>query len=141
MGGGCTVFKKSFYVQTRSRFEVVKITESVEEAVRVSGIREGFVLVFVPHATAAVVLNEYEPRIVEDYVTWVRRVIPPGGGWKHDEVDDNAHAHLASAFIGQSRVLPVSGGLTVRGTWQEVLLLEFDGPRRRTIVVEVVGCE
>jgi len=130
-----------FYVQTRSRFEVVKITESVEEAVRESGIREGFALVFVPHATAAVVLNEYEPRIVEDYVTWVRRVIPPGGGWKHDEVDDNAHAHLASAFIGQSRVLPVSGGLTVRGTWQEVLLLEFDGPRRRTIVVEVVGCE
>lgn len=141
MGGGCTVFRRMFYVQTRSRFEVVKITESVEEAVRESGIREGFALVFVPHATAAVVLNEYEPRIVEDYVTWVRRVIPPGGGWKHDEVDDNAHAHLASAFIGQSRVLPVSGGLTVRGTWQEVLLLEFDGPRRRTIVVEVVGCE
>jgi len=134
------VFKKSFYVQTRSRFEVVRITENVEEAVRESGIREGLVLVFVPHATAAVILNEYETGIVEDYITWVKKVIPPGGGWKHDAIDSNAHAHLASAFIGQSRALPVSGGLLVRGTWQEVLLLEFDGPRRRTVVVEVVGC-
>jgi len=134
------VFRRSFHVQTKSRFEVVKITENVEEIVHESGIREGFALVFVPHATAALILNEYEPRIVEDYITWIKRVIPPGGGWRHDEIDSNAHAHIASAFIGQSRVLPVSEGLPVRGTWQEVLLLEFDGPRRRTVVVEVMGC-
>jgi secondary thiamine-phosphate synthase enzyme len=138
--GGCRTFKKEFRVQTKSRFDVIKVTEVVEEAVRESGIREGFALVFVPHATAAVILNEYEPRIVEDYITWIRRVTPPGGGWRHDEIDSNAHAHLASAFIGQSRVLPVSEGFLVRGTWQEVLLLEFDGPRSRTLVVEVVGC-
>ncbi len=134
------MFRGSFHVQTRSRFEVVRITGNVEEIVRESGIREGFALVFVPHATAALILNEYEPRIVEDYITWIKRVVPPGGGWRHDEVDSNAHAHIASAFIGQSRVLPVSEGILVRGTWQEVLLLELDGPRRRTVVVEVIGC-
>jgi secondary thiamine-phosphate synthase enzyme len=138
--GGCRTFRKTLHVQTKRKFDVIKVTEVVEGAVRESGIREGFALVFIPHATAAVILNEYEPRIVEDYITWIKRVIPPGGGWKHDEIDSNAHAHLASAFIGQSRVLPVSEGLLVRGTWQEVLLLEFDGPRSRTLVVEVVGC-
>lgn len=83
------MFRRSFHVQTKSRFEVVKITENVEEIVHESGIREGFALVFVPHATAALILNEYEPRIVEDYITWIKRVIPPGGGWRHDEIDSN----------------------------------------------------
>ena len=136
---GCRVYSKTYHVETRRRFEVVKVTELVEEAVRESGVRDGGALVFLPHAAAALALNEYEPRIVEDYLTWVRREIPPGAGWRHDEVDDNAHAHIASLIIGQSRMLPVSGGRLLRGNWQEVLLLEFDGPRRRSIVVQVWG--
>lgn len=135
----CRVYSKAYAVETKNRFEVVKITRIVEETVSESGIRDGHVLVFVPHATAAVAINEYEPRIAEDYLLWVKNVIPPGAGWRHDEIDDNAHAHIASLVIGQSRVLPVSEGRMVRGTWQEVLLLEFDGPRRRTIVVQVHG--
>ncbi len=135
----CRAYSRTHSVETRSRFEVVRITEMVESVVRESGIREGYVLVFVPHATAAVATNEYEPRIVEDYISWVRRVIPPGAGWRHDEIDDNAHAHIASLLIGQSRILPVSEGRVLRGTWQEILLLEFDGPRRRSVVIQVCG--
>lgn len=136
---GCKVYTKTYTVETKSRFEVVRITRIVEEAVSESGVENGHVLVFVPHATAAVAVNEYEPRIVEDYLLWVKNVFPPGSGWKHDEVDDNAHAHIASLVIGPARVLPISNGRTVRGAWQEVLLLEFDGPRRRTVVVQVQG--
>ncbi len=133
------VYSRTYSVETRSRFDVIRITEIVESAVRESGIREGHVLAFVPHATAAIATNEYEPRIVEDYVAWFKRAIPPGAEWRHDEIDDNAHAHIASLLVGQSRMLPVSEGRIVRGAWQEVLLLEFDGPRRRTVFVQVCG--
>ncbi|MCS7099049.1 MAG: secondary thiamine-phosphate synthase enzyme YjbQ [Sulfolobales archaeon] len=132
---------KKHFVDTKNRFEVVRITKLVEDAVKESEIREGHVLVFTPHATAAVAVNEYEPRIVEDYITWIKRVFPPGAGWRHDEIDSNAYAHIASLVIGQSRVLPVSGGYVIRGTWQEILLLEFDGPRRRDIVIQVCGVQ
>lgn len=137
----CRVYSRVYSVETRGRFDVVRITEMVESAVRESGVREGQVLVFVPHATAAVALNEYEPRIVEDYISWIKKNIPPGAGWRHDEIDDNAHAHIASLLVGQSKVLPVSGGRVARGTWQEVLLLEFDGPRRRSVLVQVYGTQ
>lgn len=136
---GCRVFIKEYDIKSRNRFDVINITHLVEDAVKESKIANGFVLVFAPHATAAIAINEYEPRIIEDYISWVRKVIPPSAGWKHDEIDDNAHAHIASLVIGQSKVLPLSGGKLVRGTWQEVLLLEFDGPRRRTLVVQVYG--
>ncbi|MEM2207952.1 MAG: secondary thiamine-phosphate synthase enzyme YjbQ [Sulfolobales archaeon] len=133
------VYSKTYSVESRNKFEVVKITRIVEDSVLESGIRSGYVLIFVPHATAAIAVNEYEPRIVEDYLSWIKRAIPPRAGWRHDEIDDNAHAHIASLVIGQSRVLPVIDGRVARGTWQEVLLLEFDGPRRRTVIVQVHG--
>jgi len=127
------------YVETHRRFEVVNITHIVEDVVRKSGVKNGMCLVYVPHATAALIANEYEPRIVQDYITWVTKNIPPGAGWRHDEIDDNAHAHIASAFISTSRTFPVINGRLIRGTWQEILLLELDGPRRRRVVVMVMG--
>ncbi len=138
--GECKVYTKTLTVSTRGKFEVLNITRRVEEVVRASGIRNGFVLVFTPHATAAIVANEFEPRIAQDYVDWVKQVFKPGGGWLHDTIDDNAHAHLASAFIGAGKVFPLVNGELIRGTWQEVLLLEFDGPRHsRRVVIQVVG--
>jgi len=138
--GECVAYFKEITLRTSSRFEVIRITDHVEKAVRESGIRDGFVVIHAPHATAAIIVNEYEPRIVSDYLTWIRRAIPPGGGWRHDEIDDNAHAHIASAIIGATRVLPVRGGRVVRGTWQEVMLVELDGPRySRRVLIEVIG--
>ncbi|OYT47976.1 MAG: hypothetical protein B6U85_03850 [Desulfurococcales archaeon ex4484_42] len=134
------VYSESFYVRTNKRFEIVRITDKVEDIVRVSGIRNGLVLVYLPHATAALIANEYEPRIVSDYIEWVRKNIPPEAPWRHNEIDSNAHAHIASAFISSSRVFPLINGELVRGTWQEILLLELDGPRNRKVLVEVLGC-
>ena len=134
------VYSESFYVRTSRRFEVIRITDRVEDVVRASGIRNGLVLVYLPHATAALIANEYEPRIVSDYIEWVRKNIPPEAPWRHNEIDSNAHAHIASAFIASSRIFPLINGELIRGTWQEILLLELDGPRNRKVLVEVLGC-
>lgn len=133
------VYSEELNVKTEKRLQVVNITSRVEEVVRKSGISEGFCLIFIPHATAALIINEYEPRIVSDYIKWITEIFRPGGGWEHDEIDDNAHAHIASSIIGSSRFLPVRKGALVRGTWQEVMLVELDGPRIRRVFVQVIG--
>lgn len=138
-GVSMKVYLEEFFVRTSKRFQVVKITERVEKAVSKSGVSEGICAVFTPHATAALIVNEYEPRIAEDYIRWVEEVFRPGGGWRHDEIDSNAHAHIASSMIGSGRFIPVSKGSLVRGTWQEIMLLELDGPRERRVVVQVLG--
>lgn len=133
------IFTKRLVIKTSKRFQIINITSEVEKAVKESGVSEGVCLIHLPHATAAVILNEYEPRIVEDYLKWIAETFRPGGGWRHDEIDDNAHAHLASSIIGSGRFIPISRGELVRGTWQEILLVELDGPRDRSVVIQVLG--
>ncbi len=130
---------EEFHVSTRPGMSVVDITSRVEEAVARSGVRNGMCLVFVPHATAAIIANEAEPGLTEDYIDLIRELFKPGGPWRHNMIDNNAHAHLASAVIGPSRIFPVIDGRLVRGTWQNIMLLELDGPRHRRVIVEVIG--
>jgi len=125
-------------VQTKQAKQVVDITQEVTSAVSESGVKEGFCLVFVPHATAGVILNEFEPNIASDYLKWLEEFFPKKN-WAHNRIDDNAEAHLKSAIIGPGELIPVSGGRLVRGTWQSIILCEFDGPRDRRVVVQVVG--
>lgn len=129
---------ETFSIKTRSGMEIVDVTELVEEAVRKSGIREGICLIHLPHATAALIANENEAGLIRDIMRKIREEFVRDG-WEHDRIDDNAHAHLASAFLGASKAFPVSSGKLVRGTWQRILLLELDGPRERRVVVTVVG--
>ncbi len=136
---GLKVYTKEFHVSTSRRFQAVRITDKVLEILRESGIKNGLLTVFLPHATAAIVANEFEPRIASDYLEWVKRYVPPDAPWRHNDIDDNAHAHIASAIIGPSRTFPVVNGSLIRGTWQEIILLEFDGPRHRRVVVQIIG--
>ncbi len=136
----CKVYTKVLRFSSGKRFQVINITPQVEQVVHDSGIKEGLVHIFVPHATAAVITNEYEPRIVSDYIEWIMKSVPPDYGWRHNEIDNNAHAHIASALIGPSRTFPIHNNEIVRGTWQEIMLLELDGPRSlRRVIVEVIG--
>lgn len=132
-------FVEEFRVSTSSRFEVVDITSRVESVVSRSGVRNGLCLVFVPHATAAVIANEAEPGLMQDYIDLIKELFKPDAPWRHNRIDNNAHAHLASAVIGPSRVFPVIDGRCVRGTWQNIMLVEMDGPRSRRVIVEVIG--
>jgi len=133
------VHHQSFEVKSSRRREVIDITEKVEEIVSKSKIKNGICLVFLPHATAALILEEDEPRLIEDIEESIEKLFPAKAGYRHDEIDDNADAHLASGFIGQSRIYPVAEGRIVRGTWQRALLIELDGPRRRDVFVTVIG--
>lgn len=125
---------ETFTVRTTKGREIIDITAKVEKVVSGSGVKEGICLIFVPHATAALVLNEYEPNLEKDFLSFFGKSFPKGD-WAHNRIDDNAEAHLASATLGQGKTLPISGSRLVRGTWQNILLCEFDGPRERKVVV------
>jgi secondary thiamine-phosphate synthase enzyme len=134
------VFFKEIRIATKKRLELVNITAEVEIELRNSGIRNGICLIYAPHATVAIIANEHEYRLMQDIVNAVEKSYPRGVGWLHDGIDDNASAHLASAFIGSSRTFPVKEGELIRGTWQDIFLLELDGPRStRRVVIEIMG--
>ncbi|MEM1611813.1 MAG: secondary thiamine-phosphate synthase enzyme YjbQ [Desulfurococcaceae archaeon] len=135
------VYTQVLKVKTSERFQLVDITGMVEEVVRNSGVSNGLVLVFAPHATAAIIVNEREPGLISDILNKVKELTEPGSPkWKHNTVDDNAHAHIGSTFFGAERVFPVVNGRLLRGTWQNIFFLEMDGPRPgREVCVVVMG--
>ncbi len=134
------MYFKELRFSTDKMYQLVDITYDVEKAVRESGVRNGICLVFAPHATAAIVANEHESGLMQDILEKIREEFPRNGGWKHNRIDDNAAAHLGSAFIGADRVFPVKDGRLIRGTWQNIFLVEMDGPRSiRRVIVEVLG--
>ena len=133
------VWHKEFTFTTGGRREIVDITREVLKAVRESGIKNGIVVVQIPHATASLVLNEAGSGLEQDILNRLDEIVPVRGGYLHDRIDDNAHAHIKAAIIGSSRVLPVADGEVVRGTWQNFLVIEEDGPRTRRCVVTVMG--
>ena len=127
-----------FSIQTAREKEILDITPGVAQAVAKSGVKEGVCLVYVPHATAGIIINEFEPKIAADYISAFDRLFPKGN-WRHNEMDNNAEAHLKSAATSPGESVPVSGSRMVLGTWQRILLCEFDGPRKRRVIVKVVG--
>jgi len=133
------VFFQTVQVSTHRRTELIDITDKIEDSVGRSQVKDGICLVYSPHSTTAIIVNENEAGLREDIVRKVCQDYPKGAGWLHDRVDDNADAHLAASFIGPAKVLPVRDGRLVRGTWQNVFLLELDGPRSRRITIEVIG--
>ncbi|MEM2974758.1 MAG: secondary thiamine-phosphate synthase enzyme YjbQ [Candidatus Micrarchaeia archaeon] len=125
---------ESFTVNTKQKTDLINITDEVERIVSKSGVKEGTCLVFVPHATAGVIINENEPNIKQDILFLLERSVQ-NKEWAHNKIDDNAEAHLKSILVGQGKSLPIHNGKLVRGTWQEIMLCEFDGPRTRRILV------
>jgi len=131
---------KKLTVSTRDRYQLIDLTGSIEEIVSQSDVQKGLCLVHASHATAAIICNENESGLVQDILRKVKEIFPPGAGYLHDRIDDNASSHIASALIGASRVFPVEDGRLVRGTWQNIFLLELDGPRsRRTVNIHILG--
>lgn len=131
------MLKEISFPTAKSR-ELVNITDQVERAVEESGVDEGHCLVFAPHATAAILLNEDEAGFKADVETLLEKWIPKGN-WQHDVIDNNATAHLAASMIGQSKVLPLDSGKLQRGTWQEIFFAELDGPRQnRKVIISII---
>ena len=128
-------------VRTTERRQLVEITAKVSEAVRASGVADGAVLVYCPHTTAAITIQENaDPDVVHDLLLALENAVPgrpTRGAFRHAE--GNSDAHVQSSLIGASQLIPLSGGQLVLGTWQGVWLCEFDGPRQREVVVQVLA--
>jgi secondary thiamine-phosphate synthase enzyme len=126
-------------VRTTKHTSVVNITPQVKDIVSKSGVKDGLCIVYVPHTTACVFVNEgADPDVVKDIVYMVEKLIPwqdPG----YDHSEGNSAAHIRSAIIGNSRVIPVVEGRLALGTWESIFLAEFDGPRERKVIVKVIG--
>lgn len=124
-------------VKTNSKNALVDITEKIREAVRKSGIKNGICHLYAPHTTAAITINEnYDPSVGVDIVGEMNKLIPMNGHYQHQE--GNAAAHIKSAIIGSSRSVFIENGNLVLGTWQGIFFCEFDGPRRRKVLMKIL---
>ena len=130
---------KEVEIKTNDRIEIIDITDRIENIVKESSYSKGILLLYVEHTTSAITINEYEPNLVDDLKKIIIDIFKPGGNWHHNEIDNNAHAHLASSFIGNSRVLFIDSNRIVMGTWQRILFIELDGPRKRMIKIVYMG--
>ena len=134
---GFKVFSTMYGFSTRGAVEFVDLTGRVGEAVLKSGVRNGLVHVFAPHATGVLILTENEPGLLDDIREFFERLVPKGAGYEHPS---NAFAHLRSILFPPDKTLPVVDGRVVFGTWQSLLFVETDVcPRRRTVVFQVIG--
>jgi secondary thiamine-phosphate synthase enzyme len=136
-----TVHAGELRFSTRGDGDVVDLTEGIMGIVRSAGADDGVVSVFVPGSTAAVTTMEYEPGGVHDLRATLDRLVPRQGDYAHNRLnhDTNSHAHVRAAIVGPSEAVPLRGGRLATGTWQQVVLVDFDDrPRQRTVVVQVV---
>jgi len=133
-------FQETLTIRTAQRLELVDLTERVRQVVRNSGIRTGFCHIFVTGATAAILINENDdPQLLDDFLDALDRLIPEGR-WRHDRIDHNGAAHIKSAAVGPSELVPICNGDLALGTWQSIFLGEFDGPRAsRQVLVTIHG--
>jgi secondary thiamine-phosphate synthase enzyme len=123
-------------IKSKGRDQALDITPQVQAAVAAAGVEEGWALVYVPHTTAGVAVNEAaDPDVMADVLMSLERLVPWQGGFRHAE--GNSAAHVKSILVGSSVQVPVSGGRLALGTWQGIFFMEFDGPRRRRVLVSV----
>jgi secondary thiamine-phosphate synthase enzyme len=128
---------KEFNISTKERYQLIDITEKVEKIVQESEIKDGLVLVFVPHSTAGILLNENEPGLKKDWLK-VFKKITSGVDFAHNRTDNNADAHIIAGLIGNEKILALENGRLVRGTWQQIFLVELDGPRTRKVIIKII---
>jgi secondary thiamine-phosphate synthase enzyme len=130
---------RKFTVRTRGRTELVEITAEVRDAVRAAGVRSGACVVYCPHTTAAITVQENaDPDVVRDMLLWMNGAVPKDvPGFRHAE--GNSDSHIKASLVGPSVTVLVEDGELVFGTWQGVYFCEFDGPRTRTVMVQVLA--
>src|SRR6056297_2302399 len=126
-----------FTISTNKRYELVDITSKVEEKVEKAKKGEGAAVIFVPHSTAAILITENEANLKKDWINFLKDKVE-GYNFNHNKIDDNADSHILSGLIGQSKTIPFKNGRLERGTWQQIFLVELDGPRRRNINIKIV---
>lgn len=127
-----------FTIKTNKREEIIDVTKEIEKIIEKEGKNSKICLVYVPHVSCALIINEnYDESICDDILAFLKKSIPQGI-WKHDKTDNNADAHIKSSIIGPGQVIPIEKGVLQLGRWQSIALAEFDGPRERKIIVKII---
>lgn len=134
-------YRKELWFETNQRRELINITPAVEEALDKSGIQEGFVLVNAMHITASVFINDDEPGLHDDFEKWLEGLAPekPYDQYKHNTAEDNADAHLKRTIMGREVVVAITEGKLDFGPWEQIFYGEFDGKRRKRVLVKIIG--
>ena len=128
------------WFETEERQEFVRITDDVAAIVKKSGVREGMVLVSAMHITAAVYVNDWEDGLISDFKVWLEKLAPAGLPYRHHQTgEDNADAHLKRTLMGHQILVPITAGKLDLGPWEQVFYAEFDGQRRKRVIVKVIG--
>jgi secondary thiamine-phosphate synthase enzyme len=134
-------YRKELWFETRSRRELVNITGEVEKCVQESGVMEGFVLVNAMHITASVFINDNESGLHRDFEKWLEKIAPekPYSQYEHNGYEDNADAHLKRTIMGREVVVALTKGRLDFGPWEQIFYGEFDGKRKKRVLVKIIG--
>jgi secondary thiamine-phosphate synthase enzyme len=141
-------YRQIIHLETGPEISVHDLTAAASEHLARNPVASGFLIVSCRHTTTAIVINEAERRLLEDLRSFLGRLLPKEGGYLHNDIHlrdcppeepPNAHAHLAAMLLGSSETIPVIEGRLALGAWQSVLLVELDGPRRRTVTLQLCG--
>ncbi len=134
-------YRKELWFQTQSRREFINISNEVAECVRESGVKEGLVLVNAMHITASVFINDDESGLHHDYEVWLEKLAPekPHSQYQHNGFEDNADAHMKRQIMGREVVVAITGGKLDFGPWEQIFYGEFDGKRRKRVLVKIIG--
>lgn len=134
-------YRKELWFETKSRREYINITRKVEECLFESGINEGLVLVNAMHITASVFINDDEAGLHHDFEVWLEKLAPekPYAQYKHNGYEDNADAHLKRSIMGREVVVAITDGQLDLGPWEQIFYGEFDGKRRKRVLVKIIG--
>ena len=132
----------SFSISTKGNTDILDITHDVQKKIASSGLNEGSVLVFAGGSTAGITTIEFEPGLKKDYPAFFEKIIPSNIAYQHDETwqDGNGHSHVRAALQGASLTIPFKNKNLLLGTWQQIILVDFDNrPRKRNITVQIIG--
>ncbi len=134
-------YRKELWFEVKTRRALINITDQVEQCLRESGIREGLCLVNAMHITASVFINDDEAGLHHDYEVWLEKLAPhaPVSQYRHNGYEDNADAHLKRQIMGREVVVAVTQGKLDFGTWERIFYGEFDGRRRKRVLVKIIG--
>ena len=133
-------YREELWFETKTRRAYLNITRQVEEAIKKSGIQEGLVLVNAMHITASVYINDDEPGLLKDYDQFLERLVPQEAVYQHNETgEDNGDAHIKRQLMGREVVVAITEGRLDFGPWEQIFYGEFDGQRRKRVLVKVIG--
>lgn len=124
---------------TEKKIQFVHITVQLEKVVATAGVQEGLMLVTPMHVTSAVIVNDNEQGLIQDYLNVLERLVPYKAKYKHNVAEDNGAAHIWRQFMGHQVVIPITKGKMDLGTWEQIFYCEFDGQRNKRVLVKVIG--